>query len=70
MERMCPHCDGDLPDVILPKTQLLNTPVEQLVAEDEAVREHQYAAAMQGREYRHSACIASNAPEGLTQWHA
>lgn len=68
MDRICPHCDGDLPDYILPKTQLLDTPVEQLV--DETVRGRQYAAAMQGREYRHSACIASNAPEGSNPWHA
>lgn len=56
MAKECPNCGLDLEVVCLG-----DVPVERLV--DGTVRLQQHEAAMRGEDYRHSVCIATNAPE-------
>lgn len=54
--KCCPNCGADLE-----RRGLGEIPVEELV--DEQVRLRQLVALMEGKEARHSVCIAANAPE-------
>jgi len=56
---VCGNCGIQIkPDPI--KEEGSCAPLEQIVQDDETVRQSQYDAAMKGIEYRHSLMIASN----------
>ena len=55
----CPNCGLQ----VYPVPQLLgDIPLEQLVAADDKIRQHQLTAALSGLPYRHSLSVAGSAP--------
>lgn len=56
MAKECPNCGCDVEAVCLGEI-----PCEELVSDE--IRLDQYRAAMRGEEFRHSVCIAVQAPQ-------